>query len=195
MWSLFTVMAVLSGLGAVAVVQGAISGSAPEPLTTGQVSSELGTVNAGTPEPRATGPSAHPTPSTSHSGKPKPSPTKTSGAGGATSPSPTTSPRPTKSASPSASGGSSGGSGSSAQTRVLTSRGGSVVASCQAGQVYLRSWSPAAGFAVDEVQRGPADTAEIKFRSTGGQDDEVGMHLSCRSGVPVASNENSRDHD
>ncbi len=49
MWSLFTVMAVLSGLGAVAVVQGAISGSAPDPLTTGQVSSELGTVNAGTP--------------------------------------------------------------------------------------------------------------------------------------------------
>ena len=43
--------------------------------------------------------------------------------------------------------------------------------------MYLRSWSPAAGFAVDEVQRGPAATAEIKFRSTGGQEDEVGMHL------------------
>jgi hypothetical protein len=69
-----------------------------------------------------------------------------------------------------------------------------VVASCSSGQVYLRSWSPAAGFAVDEVSRGPSETAEIKFRSTGGHDEEVSMKVSCRGGTPSAANDGGGEH-
>jgi len=197
LWSLFTVMAVLSGLGAVAVVQSAIAGSAPEPLSSAQVSAELGAVTAGPAAPTTAPPTSQPGPTASSGGKSEPGPTTSpGGAGGSpgTAATPSGSPRPSKSPSSSATGGSSGGSGTPGQTRVLTSRGGSVVASCQSGQVYLRSWSPAPGYTVDEVERGPADGAEIKFQSTGGPDDEVKMHLTCRSGVPTSTVEGDREH-
>jgi hypothetical protein len=70
-----------------------------------------------------------------------------------------------------------------------------VVASCSAGQAYLRSWSPAAGYAVDEVHRGPASTAEIKFRATGGREDEVKMDVTCRGGLPTASSVGDLERD
>jgi hypothetical protein len=60
--------------------------------------------------------------------------------------------------------------------------------------VYLRSWSPAAGYTVDEVHRGPAEAAEIKFRSSGGHDDEVSLRVTCRAGTPTSSSDGSSDH-
>jgi hypothetical protein len=52
-----------------------------------------------------------------------------------------------------------------ATARVLASAGGTIVASCAAGQVTLLSWSPAQGYRADEVNRGPASSASVKFKA------------------------------
>ena len=71
---------------------------------------------------------------------------------------------------------------------VLASRGGDVVASCAAGGAYLDSWSPAQGFVVDGVLRGPAQVARVTFvPATGSDDSDVTMLVSCSAGVPSAT--------
>ena len=67
---------------------------------------------------------------------------------------------------------------------LLTSRGGDVVASCLAAGTYLDSWSPAQGYEVDDVSRGPAGTARVTFESDGAS---VTMVVSCSAGVPSAT--------
>jgi lipoprotein-anchoring transpeptidase ErfK/SrfK len=67
---------------------------------------------------------------------------------------------------------------------LLTSQGGTVVADCQAGGAYLLSWSPAPGYEVDTVRRGPALTARVIFTSTA---NSVTMVVSCSTGVPTAT--------
>jgi hypothetical protein len=108
--------------------------------------------------------SVRPTPSLTAHGSHTPAPTHSSG-GGSPSPSPST------------------------VTRLLTSVGGSVVASCTGSgagaQVYLVSWSPAQGFTVNgPVNRGPGQQAEIEFDS-GGQ--SVDVHVACSASGPVQS--------
>jgi serine/threonine-protein kinase len=68
---------------------------------------------------------------------------------------------------------------------VLTSRGGEVVASCLAAGAYLDSWSPASGWEVGDVRRGPAATARVSFES--GPTTELTMVVSCSAGVPTAT--------
>jgi hypothetical protein len=69
---------------------------------------------------------------------------------------------------------------------VLSSVGGSVVARCSArsesATAYLVSWSPAQGYSVDEVKRGPAAEVEITFRS---QSKQVNVSIQCSSSGPV----------
>ena len=76
-------------------------------------------------------------------------------------------------------------------TAVLSSVGGSVVARCSAASesatVYLVSWSPAQGYSVDEVRRGPAQEAEITFSSKAKQ---VNVTIHCSSSGPVEEVEN-----
>jgi hypothetical protein len=61
---------------------------------------------------------------------------------------------------------------SGAITRVLTTSGGSVVVQCSSatssGTVYLVSWSPAQGYRVDDVRRGPGQEASLDLEGTGG---------------------------
>ncbi|HEY3686653.1 MAG TPA: hypothetical protein VGL93_26710 [Streptosporangiaceae bacterium] len=67
---------------------------------------------------------------------------------------------------------------------VLAGAGGTVVARCLAGgAVQLDSWSPAQGFAAEDVKRGPADRAEIQFES---DRTEVKGRITCAAGRPVA---------
>jgi hypothetical protein len=68
---------------------------------------------------------------------------------------------------------------------VLSSLGGAVVADCRPGGAYLVSWSPAPGYEVGSVVRGPAVTARVSFSSTV---NAVAMLVSCSDGVPTASN-------
>ena len=67
---------------------------------------------------------------------------------------------------------------------VLTSAGGTIVASCAGPRAYLVSWSPQQGFGAGDVVRGPATSAQVMF--TGGQL-TVTMIVSCRAGTPTAT--------
>jgi hypothetical protein len=78
---------------------------------------------------------------------------------------------------PPASPGTTGGT-------VLTSQGGTLVASCAGARAYLVSWSPQQGFGSSDVVRGPATNAQVTF--IGGQL-TVTMVVSCAAGVPTAT--------
>ena len=69
-------------------------------------------------------------------------------------------------------------------SRVLTSAGGTVVASCEAAGAYLVSWSPQQGFAASHVLRGPAATAKVTFSSSRRV---VTMTVTCSGGAPSAT--------
>jgi hypothetical protein len=76
---------------------------------------------------------------------------------------------------------------SSPTTALLTSPGGSVVAQCSGTggrTVYLVSWSPAQGFRVNGVQRGPGEEAEIEFQS---DRQSYSVNVQCENGTPVQS--------
>lgn len=76
-------------------------------------------------------------------------------------------------------------SGTPSGGTLLESSGGSVLAECQGANAYLLAWSPAQGFGVDDVRRGPALTASVTF--TNGPVTEVQIRVSCKGGVPVAN--------
>ncbi len=67
---------------------------------------------------------------------------------------------------------------------MLTSEGGTLVASCAGARAYLVSWSPQQGFWSTGVVRGPAASARVTF--TSGQL-TVTMIVSCDAGVPAAT--------
>ena len=67
---------------------------------------------------------------------------------------------------------------------MLTSPGGTLVASCAGARAYLVSWSPQQGFGSSDVVRGPATNAQVTF--TGGQL-TVTMVVSCDAGAPTAT--------
>ncbi|MEV4376428.1 hypothetical protein [Streptosporangium sp. NPDC049644] len=101
-------------------------------------------------------------------GAPSTAPTAVGGAGN------TPSPAPTASATPAADTGKS---------RVIATAGGRVIARCENGLVTLRSWSPAQGFQVDDVERGPDARARVEFES---EETEVKVEVHCSAdGLPV----------
>ncbi len=66
--------------------------------------------------------------------------------------------------------------------RSFTSPGGSVVAECVPGGVYLVSWTPRQGYRVDDYDRGPDDDAEVTFVGPSGEHE---LSLRCQGGLPV----------
>jgi hypothetical protein len=97
-------------------------------------------------------------------------------AGGSASPTSRSTSDPTATASPSQ-------TPAPDSTGVLESEGGSVVARCTDGKVWLQSWSPADGFEADVDERGPGSNAVLEFKS---DDDEYRMRITCQSGRPTA---------
>lgn len=67
--------------------------------------------------------------------------------------------------------------------RGLTVPGGTIVATCAGGRVTLLSWSPDPGFRADDVSRGPAATASVKFKDGGTENVVV---VTCQDGEPHA---------
>jgi len=68
--------------------------------------------------------------------------------------------------------------------KLLTSQGGTAAASCDNGLARLLYWSPAQGFEADDVFKGPASVASVKFTDSAGG---VLMRVTCTSaGSPVA---------
>jgi hypothetical protein len=122
------------------------------------------------PRHTATAGSSRPHSSSSSSGSASPS-QHNSGAGSPTHGGPTPTHSPTSSAS---------------ITRVLTSSGASVVVRCSSASssatVYLVSWSPAQGYRVDDVRRGPAQEASIDLE---GHEGSVSVTYDCSSTGPV----------
>jgi hypothetical protein len=66
--------------------------------------------------------------------------------------------------------------------KILTTGGGNAAARCEQGGAYLLYWSPAQGFEVDDVSRGPAPATSVTFANS---TDGFVLTVTCSSGVPV----------
>jgi hypothetical protein len=109
------------------------------------------------------------------------------------SPTPTEAPSPAAPAAPAAPA-SSGGSTAARQAtgsptpsatfgppRQLASVGGTVIARCSGASAYLVSWSPAQGYELGDVHRGPARFVSAAFESG---PTEVRLGVQCVAGIP-----------
>jgi len=108
-----------------------------------------------------------------HAARPTPTPTQTS------PPAPTSAPTPAQSTTP--------------VGTPFSSQGGTVVATCESAGAYLITWSPAQGYEVDQVSRGPAAVASVRFETSS---TAVTMNVSCPGGpggTPVSSTTTGHD--
>jgi hypothetical protein len=71
-----------------------------------------------------------------------------------------------------------------ATPKVFATDGGTVRAQCAGAQATLTYWSPNQGFHTDDVARGPAAAASVKFESATA---EIRVTVTCAGGVPQAS--------
>jgi hypothetical protein len=93
-----------------------------------------------------------------------------------TTPSPTVTASPSPRARPTSS--------TTSTQRVLSSDGGTVVARCAGDQAYLVYWTPAQGYHVDDVARGPRRVASVTFET--GREQHVRIEVTCVHSVPTA---------
>ncbi|RKN47748.1 septum formation initiator [Micromonospora endolithica] len=107
-------------------------------------------------------------------------PPATPGAGGSPSPGAT---GPATSPTGSVTSPSPTGSVPAGHRRAFATAGGSAVAECAPGGVRLVSWTPAPGYRVADVDRGPDDDVEVAFV---GPDGELELKVRCVGGEPVA---------
>jgi hypothetical protein len=104
-------------------------------------------------------------------------------------PAPSPSPSPT----PSLTASSTPTQPATAAGTVFTSSAGTVTATCGSAGARLLIWSPAQGYEVDHVVRGPAAAASVVFGANTNMG-TVTMNVSCPSGTPVSSTSSS-PHD
>jgi hypothetical protein len=76
--------------------------------------------------------------------------------------------------------------------RSLTTRGGLVSGSCTRGHVTV-SAAPTVGWAIEDVDGGPAPEARVRFERTGDGDGRVEVRARCVGGVPRFSVEDRTD--
>ncbi|MFU8870325.1 septum formation initiator [Micromonospora sp. SL4-19] len=69
--------------------------------------------------------------------------------------------------------------------RVFTTPGGTATAECGPAGAFLISWSPAQGYRVKDVDRGPDDHVEVRFIGPQGEHE---LRVRCVGGQPVATN-------
>jgi hypothetical protein len=74
--------------------------------------------------------------------------------------------------------------GSGGVEKLVSSPGGTAIARCANGQVYLVSWSPEQGYRTDDVARGPATVASVKFESDA---NKVFLSVRCAGSEPQGS--------
>ena len=156
-WVAVTAAAFGISMAAVTLVGSSIGDPVADPLSAGQVRRQLELTQ------RTATPSASPTAT----------PTT-----GPTGPTTTTSADPSRSPTRSATAGG--------PPRLLSSGGGTVIASCADGLVTLESWILADGFRADHWDRAPATTAKVEFES---EHDRYKLEITCRSGVPTLQTE------
>ncbi|WP_203992387.1 septum formation initiator [Micromonospora lutea] len=110
----------------------------------------------------------------------EPVPSGTTVAGGA--PTDASTPGTDPSATPASPVSPAGPSTAPPDRRSFSTVGGSAVAECRPGGVYLVSWSPRQGYRVDDVDRGPDDDADVTFVGPSG---EYELSVRCVGGVPI----------
>ncbi|WP_068922031.1 hypothetical protein [Planobispora rosea] len=159
-WLVTGALATGAGVAVIAFLGEPLTASAHRPLSSAEVAEALART---TP---SVSPSTIATPSTTATPLPSGDPVPT----GASTPAPP------------AAGPSTG------RSRVIGTAGGSTIARCDDGLVTLRAWSPAQGFRVDDVERGPAARARVEFES---DETDVKIEVWCSAdGSPV-----HRSHD
>jgi hypothetical protein len=67
--------------------------------------------------------------------------------------------------------------------RQFNTSEGLVTAECIGQLTYLVSWSPAPGYRVDDVRRGPTSVAKVTFEMFGSHRESV-VAVECSTGVP-----------
>jgi hypothetical protein len=67
--------------------------------------------------------------------------------------------------------------------RQFTTSAGVLTGECIGQLAYLVSWSPAPGYGVDDVRRGPATIAQLTFQNPATRQ-EVAYGVQCTAGVP-----------
>lgn len=77
-------------------------------------------------------------------------------------------------------------------TRHFTTRGGSVVATCDTGGAVIVSMAPAQGWSVHDRDTGPQDAAEGEFRDSGDGKNRVEVEVRCDGPVPVLTARDDR---
>jgi hypothetical protein len=151
-WVVAAVATTFVGIAAVESLGDGILGSPEQPLSRGNVESQL----AAAPQPTASTAAAPVLPSDTPSQPPVAAPSTTTG--------------------------------SPKSTRVLTSDGGTIVASCDGGLVTLVSWSPAQGYQVVQADRGPAKSVTVRFNDDSDEEDHIKrVTVFCRNGRPEAT--------
>ncbi|HEX6681500.1 MAG TPA: hypothetical protein VF062_01805 [Candidatus Limnocylindrales bacterium] len=69
-------------------------------------------------------------------------------------------------------------------SKPLSGPGGTVVAACYPdGLAYLLNWTPAQGYRVERVERGPYEHADVRFERPAGRSE---VRVRCAAGEPVA---------
>jgi hypothetical protein len=149
-----------------------VTGNSGQQLTTGGVSKALAAAArdsdvAATPSPSAR---ARPLTRRPRAARPTSSPTPTP------TPTPASTPTPAQSATPAGT--------------PFSSQGGTVVATCEPAGAYLLTWSPAQGYEVDRVVRGPAAVASVRFETSW---TAVTMNITCPNGTQAESTTTSHD--
>ncbi|WP_433255541.1 hypothetical protein ACQPYK_14990 [Streptosporangium sp. CA-135522] len=61
---------------------------------------------------------------------------------------------------------------------------GSVVTACETNQAILLSWSPAQGYGVDRVERGPSPVVSVEFTAPG---ERTTIRVTCPAGAPAVT--------
>ncbi|MFD0885951.1 hypothetical protein ACFQ08_15490 [Streptosporangium algeriense] len=82
--------------------------------------------------------------------------------------------------------------GAGGVSRAFSTPGGSVVGTCAAGRASLLAWSPAQGYATDDVSEGPGPHAWLEFES---EDNKITVKVTCVRGVPSMTLKEDRDND
>ncbi|MFI8995443.1 hypothetical protein [Streptomyces sp. NPDC053542] len=103
------------------------------------------------------------------------------------------------SAEPGSGASASATAGEAARVGTVKVTGGSATAECRPdGTVYLTVWSPASGYHMDSVKRGPSAVATIEFEPLDDGDD-LTYAVRCDDGrpkaVPIADHDIDHDDD
>lgn len=173
-WIAAAAAAIAVGSAAVGALGNGIIETAPQPLTTSEVTDTLAGLTPPlltTSTPAATTPTPTPTPPPPAE-TPDPPPVEP------------VDPPPVEPVDPPAADPPLGES-------VLTqTAGGTVVSRCADGLATLVSWSPAQGFAVDQVDPGPTDHADVRFE---GGETRVDVDVRCNGDTPDVEVETDDD--